>query len=69
MVCLLFNLNKKSATISIENGYYCDGKNRFKLSNCLIAGTKNMGRDGLLKHLIADSLNSGKSVFVIQNAV
>ena len=63
----LFNLNKKSATISIENGYYCDGKNRFKLSNCLIAGTKNMGRDGLLKHLIADSLNSGKSVFVIQN--
>lgn len=53
--------------ISITNSCFIDGANKYCFSNCLIAGTKSNGRDSLLRELIADSLNYGNAVFVIQN--
>lgn len=66
---LLSNLssNRCGGNIAITNSQFVDGKNTFVFSNCLIAGTKSQGRDSLLRELIADSLNSNRSVFVIQN--
>lgn len=60
-------MKEKKGHISIDNGYFVDGTYKYRFSNCLIAGTKSYGRDSLLRELIADSLNCGNAVFVIQN--
>ena len=64
---LLNKSKKQSKSISITNGCFVDGQQSHLLSNCLIAGTKNMGRDSLLRELTVDALNNGKAVFVIQS--
>ena len=68
---MAFNLFSKKkqggGSISIDNSCFIEGTNKLRFSNCLIAGTKSHGRDSLLRELIADSLNSGNAVFVIQN--
>ena len=64
----LFSKKRQSGgSISIDNSCFVDGANKLRFSNCLIAGTKSYGRDSLLRELIADSLNCGNAVFVIQN--
>ena len=56
-----------NSDIRIAQGCLLNGKNKYPLKNCLIAGTKNDGRDSLLRELVVDSLNNDRAVFVIQN--
>ena len=57
----------KEKPITIENCTLNDNGRRYHLSNGLIAGKKNQGRDSLIKHLLLDSIINDKAIFVLQN--
>ena len=67
MLDLFRNTNSPVSSIGIDKGCLLNGQNRYPFINCLIAGTKNAGRDSLLRELVVHSLNNDRAVFVIQN--
>ena len=67
MLDLFRNTNSPISHIGIDQGCLLNGSNKYPFVNCLIAGTKNAGRDSLLRELVVDSLNNNRAVFVIQN--
>ena len=67
MLDLFRNTNSPVSHIGIDQGCLTNGQNKYPFVNCLIAGTKNAGRDSLLRELVVDSLNNDRAVFVIQN--